>query len=76
MNPNEYEAVRTAWLFTMNPAASRINMISRKNKSRNKIQEPRIAATVKITVRMNHAHTYMASAWLNSGLMAPVVLSV
>lgn len=45
--------------------------MSRKKRSRNKIQELRIAAMVKITVSMNHAQTYIASASSNCGLIDP-----
>jgi hypothetical protein len=50
--------------------------ISKKKRSRNKTHEERIAATVKITVRMNQARRYMARAFGNCALSSPVVLSV
>jgi hypothetical protein len=50
--------------------------MSKKKRSRNKTQEERIAATVKITVRMNQAQRYMARAFGNCAFSSPVVLSV
>jgi hypothetical protein len=58
------------------PTARSNNSISRKNKVRKRTQELRMAAIVKMTVRMNQAQQYMPRALLKSGLIAPVVGSV
>lgn len=41
-----------------------------------RIHDERMADTVKMMVRMNHAQTYMASACVNWPLSSPVSLSV
>lgn len=50
--------------------------MSRKNRVIKRTQELRMAAMVKMTVRMNQAHAYMARASLNSGMSSPVAVSV
>jgi hypothetical protein len=76
ISPKEYPAVSTPSLPTMLPQARSNRQMSRKKRSRNKTQEDLTAAIVKSTVTINHAHKYIASAWLNSGLIAPVEESV
>jgi hypothetical protein len=75
-NPNALPAVSNRESLSMYPQARRRSTMSRKNKSRNNTQEERIAATVKMTVRMNQAQRYMARAFGNWALSSPVVASV
>jgi hypothetical protein len=60
----------------MYPQARRSRTMSRKKRSRNNTQEERMAAIVKITVRMNQAQRYIARALGNWSLSSPVVASV
>jgi len=46
--------------------------MSRKKRVNHKTQELRIAAMVKMTVRMNQAQQYMPSALLKSALSCPL----
>jgi hypothetical protein len=50
--------------------------MSRKKRVKNRIQELRIAAIVKMTVKMNQAQQYMPKALWKSGLNFPVAVSV
>jgi len=74
--PKEYAVVNTFVLPIMNPVPNKMSTMSKKRRSRKRIQELLIAAIVKIMVRMNHAHRYIAKAWLNSGRRVPVCESV
>jgi hypothetical protein len=69
--PTEFAARRVAELFNMYPDARRINSMSRKNRVNHNIHELRIAAMVKMAVRINQAQQYMLSALLNSWLIFP-----
>jgi len=75
-NPKALPAVSNLVSLSMYPHPRRRRTISRKNRSRNKTQEDRIAAIVKITVRMNHAQRYIARALGNWALSSPVLASV
>ncbi len=50
--------------------------MSKTNRSRNNTHDERMAAIVKITVRMNHAQRYIASAFGNCAFNIPVFGSV
>ena len=75
-NPTEFPATKIELLDIIYPTANNRRSMSRKNKVRNRAHELLIAATVKITVRMNQAHINMANALLNSGVNIPVSASV
>jgi hypothetical protein len=70
--PTEFAATRVVELSNMYPQAKRINSMSRKNRVNHSTHELRIAATVKMTVRINQAQQYMPSALLKSGLICPL----
>jgi hypothetical protein len=54
------------------PQAKRTNSMSRKKRVNHNTHELRIAATVKMTVRINQAQQYMPSALLKSELSWPL----
>lgn len=70
--PTEFAATRVVELFNMYPQAKRINSMSRKKRVNHNTHELRIAAMVKMTVRMNQAQQYMPSALLKSELSCPL----
>ena len=75
-NPNPLPTLSKVVLPSIYPHARNIKSMSKKKRSRNNIQDDRIAAMVNITVKMNHAQTYMANACGNCSLSFPVLLSV
>jgi hypothetical protein len=70
--PTLFAATRVVELFNIYPQARRINSMSRKKRVAHSTHELRIAAIVKITVRMNQAQQYMPSALWKSGLSCPL----
>jgi hypothetical protein len=75
-NPNALPAVCRAMLLSIYPHASSNNTMSRTKRSKNKIQLDRMAAMVKITVKINQAQRYIARALGNWAFSSPVALSV
>jgi hypothetical protein len=65
-----------ATLSTILPDASRRKKRSTATKSRNRIHEDRMAATVKATLRMNQIHRKMLTACGKEGSSAPVFVSM
>jgi hypothetical protein len=75
-NPKALPAVSRLGTLSMYPHASSISTISKTNRSKNNTQLLLIAATVKMTVRMNQAHRYIAKASGNWLFNCPVAGSV
>jgi hypothetical protein len=70
--PNEYPAVIRPCTPTMKPHARSSRRMSTMIMSMKMTQVDLYEETVNRQLTMNHAHMYMATAWLNSFVRAPV----
>jgi hypothetical protein len=64
-NPKQFPAFSRLGMFNMYPHARSIKSISKKKRSKNRTQDERMAAMVKITVKMNQAQIHTPSAFAN-----------